>query len=74
MDSNKLQKLKEIGYELQKSCTLCTHSIFHGGKDLGACKRFTYKHLKHTDSKRDLSIHRSGMCNGMDDARIWILH
>lgn len=62
MDANKLEKLKEIGYQVKKVCGLCNHSEFEVGSEWGVCKIYTYEHKKHADSKRELSINKMGGC------------
>lgn len=63
MDANKLKKLKEINYEITPSCGMCKFSQFAGTIDFGTCSLHTYEHLKHSDSKRELSIYRYGSCH-----------
>lgn len=61
MDENKTIKLKEIGYLVRRNCGNCKSGKFrHSG--WGTCGSFTYKHLKHSDEERDLSINRDGYC------------
>ncbi len=63
MDANKLVKLKVIGYTIRKACGNCVHSLFpNPNTDWGTCYKHTYEHLKHSNQKRQLSIHRSGVC------------
>lgn len=60
MDTNKLQKLREIKFILRKTCLLCIN--FNKGIDLwGTCKIHTYFHLKHKE-ERQLSVHALGDC------------
>jgi len=61
MDENKKKKLEEIGYEIQKCCGLCDYGFFRDDYDWGTCGRHTYVHKKHK-SRRQLSIHRTGLC------------
>ena len=61
VDANKLVKLKEIGYTIQKCCVLCKHSTFRLD-DWGACALHQYNHLKHTGPPKPLSIHKLGWC------------
>ena len=61
MDADKLRKLKEIDYRMLLVCALCRHSCFHHN-DWGTCSKHSYRHQKHTDSKRDLSVSKFGTC------------
>ncbi len=61
MDANKAAKLAEIGYEIA-SCGLCQHGQFEGDSLWGTCAKFTYEHLKHTDTTRQVSVHSAGNC------------
>lgn len=54
--------LKDINYKVNITCGLCKHSEFVQNRMWGLCKKFKYQHLKHTDSERDLSVHRCGKC------------
>jgi hypothetical protein len=67
MDANKLKKLKEVSYTVQQTCSLCKHSSFPHKSNWGTCGQFTYDHLKHTDSKRHMSIYRHGTCEGFEE-------
>jgi hypothetical protein len=63
VDANKLVKLKVIGYQVRQTCGNCVHSFFPSrNTDWGTCSLYQYDHLKHSDQKRQLSIHRSGRC------------
>lgn len=62
MDANKLEKLKEIGFNLKPTCMLCVAGEFPNN-DWGTCAINSYKHLKHTDELRKMSIHKSGSCS-----------
>jgi hypothetical protein len=64
MDKNKLQTLKDIGYQIKETCETCTHSSFSVGikSRFGVCARYTYKHLKH-DGDFFLSIINNGWCD-----------
>jgi len=66
MDVNKLKKLHEVDYQI-RSCSICKYSIFKHGP-YGNCKLHTYEHLKHTNSTRQLSIHKFGSCKDFDSA------
>ena len=60
MDVNKLKVLQEIGYVIKPSCMTCIHGQFKG--TWGTCAAKQYDHLKHSDSRRQLSIHMLGVC------------
>ena len=62
MDKNKLGELRRIGYRIPKTCGLCKHGVFVGVNEWGGCAVRTYDHLKHSDSKRQLSIYKGGSC------------
>ena len=62
MDSNKLETLKSIRYKIRNSCSICDHGEFIQNSRFGICKTHTYKHRKHTESLRPLSIYFSGSC------------
>lgn len=62
MDANKRVKLLEIGYEIPPSCGTCAFSDIKPTSDYGECSMHTYTHQKHTDSHRQLSVHRYGGC------------
>jgi hypothetical protein len=67
MDANKLEKLREIDYHVPKTCGLCVHSSFGSPSGFwGECLKHSYDHLKHSDSRRHLSIFRGGTCSGFD--------
>jgi len=61
MDENKRKKLQEIGYFIGPICGLCKNGVFPNN-EWGTCKIFSYKHLKHSDEIRQLSIHKYGSC------------
>ena len=61
MDANKLRQLKAVGYKIQRACFNCVNSEFPSYV-WGTCKLHHYAHLKHTDEKRQLSIHITGTC------------
>lgn len=64
MDENKRLKLVELCYAIANTCSSCMHSRFSNEKTpFGDCGVQTYDHLKHSDSKRPLSIHRDGSCD-----------
>lgn len=67
MDQNKLEKLRQIGYDIEACCAFCKHSKLEKGKDFGVCKNFTYDHIKHTGPDRYLSINRYGICHEFED-------
>jgi len=62
MDANKKKKYLEVVYGIQRSCQLCKHASFRPQSNWGSCGKHTYNHLKHTDSNRQMSIYRSGIC------------
>lgn len=62
MDENKLIKLKEIEYEVMKTCGMCIHSHIPDTTNWGTCRKYTYEHLKHNNKQRQLSINRYGYC------------
>jgi len=62
MDANKLKKLHELGYRIRPCCGMCRHGCFTDSSMWGTCDKNTYDHLKHTESKRQLSIHMFGCC------------
>ena len=74
MDKNKLKTLKENHYKINDCCHFCKHSIFKS--DFGICKIITYKHLKHNESERQLSIHTTGVCKmyEVDEIRLMAIH
>lgn len=61
MDSNKADKLREIGYTIPKTCLLCEHAQLSNNL-WGTCKKETYFHLKHK-KQLPLSISASGSCS-----------
>lgn len=66
MDENKLTLLKQIQYHIRKCCGNCRYSILKSHVDWGVCTAHRYRHLKHTDSIRQLSINRYGCCSVHD--------
>ncbi len=65
MDQNKLQKLRDIEYVVHRTCGSCLWASEFKG-DFGTCQLYTYRHAKHFDSTRRLSVHRYGFCDGHD--------
>lgn len=63
MDKNKLSELRRIGYTIPRTCGLCRHGVFAGASHFGGCAIQQYDHLKHTESRRQLSIFRGGSCS-----------
>jgi len=61
MDLNKLDKLKEIDYEINPCCGLCIHGKFRMETDWGTCDAHNYEHLKH-ERECELSINKFGFC------------
>ena len=62
MDANKEKKLHDIGFRILQTCALCEHGCFPND-DWGTCSKHSYEHLKHSESSRDLSVHKNGSCN-----------
>jgi len=62
MDANKVTKMGEIGYTVRPCCALCVQGSFAANNDWGTCSAHTYEHKKHSASKRQLSIHKAGVC------------
>ena len=66
MDDNKLNKLREIGYTIRKSCGECEHGGFNGNNYWGTCQLHRYSHKKHDGgvkgADRELSIYCHGVC------------
>ncbi len=63
MDKNKLAKLQEINYTVQKSCGNCNFGDIKTGKLFGVCEKYKYVHLKHCSELRQLSVNRYGFCS-----------
>ena len=76
MDQNKLKVLREIGYEIKKTCHFCIHSTFNRTPNWGECTANTYVHLKHSGPDRNISIHRHGSCPEfeMDRSELDVMH
>ncbi|HEU5116103.1 MAG TPA: hypothetical protein VFT74_05440 [Isosphaeraceae bacterium] len=77
MDANKLQKLKDIGYVVRRTCDNCYYAEFnHRADAFGECTLYTYEHKKHTGPARQLSINRNGTCpsHTLSDAQTALLH
>lgn len=72
MDENKAQKLRDLNYRILRTCSNCKFGNFKGREEWSTCRKHYYRHKKHTESVRDLSIHKSGYCtehewsNGFD--------
>lgn len=62
MDENKLQVLNAMGFRLPDCCAFCKHAQFISDEEFGTCAIHTYFHQKHSDSRRNVSIHRAGVC------------
>lgn len=63
MDENKRQELHRIGYAIRPACWLCKHASFPTkGSVWGTCGANAYEHKKHSETKRELSIHMGGSC------------
>jgi len=67
MDANKLAELRRVGFRVRRTCGLCAHGTF-GEDEWGTCAVRTYEHLKHSDSKRHLSVHAVGSCPDLFEA------
>lgn len=63
MDENKLRVLKSIDYVVQRTCGGCKHARIPPEVDFGTCTVYFYPHEKHSGEARQLSIHRSGICD-----------
>lgn len=63
MDANKRKTLIAVGYEIGAVCGRCIHADIQPKSDWGTCKIMTYRHKKHTEEIRQLSIYRYGSCN-----------
>ena len=62
MDENKLKVLKEINYQIRRTCGNCRYSNgFSNG--FSTCKIYRYNHLKHSKETRELSINENGYCS-----------
>lgn len=75
MDENKWGMLKE-DYVIYPTCGLCKHAdIDIDNTDWGTCKIRTYRHNKHSDSERQLSIYASGGCSQFEpsESRVHLL-
>jgi len=62
VDANKLQKLREIGFQVNKSCGLCRNFKSYGWGVFGTCGIYTYEHQKHKVKTRKLSVPIYGLC------------
>ena len=73
MDANKEEKLKEIGYQVKPCCFLCKHSKFPNKESgWGTCTKYSYDHIKHSDTERELSINKNGICrDGFEEDNIF---
>lgn len=61
MDSNKLNKLKDIKYRIQDCCGTCVYANL-SPDGWGTCMKHIYKHQKHSGEERQVSIHQYGVC------------
>jgi hypothetical protein len=61
-DENKLQALRDAGFNVMSCCMLCKH--FTGGSHSvwGACEATTYDHLKHSEKGKAASVPSVGWC------------
>ena len=62
MDQNKADKMKELGYKLHPACVWCKHGDFVSYLSWGKCMKHNYRHLKHSESERAMSVHALGIC------------
>lgn len=62
MDANKRAALEAIDYVILDTCDSCDHARFAGCAEFGTCDLYEYQHEKHTGHRRQLSIHRAGIC------------
>lgn len=76
MDANKLEKLKQIKYQVRKVCGLCIFAEFPQADGWGTCDLYKYAHQKHADSVRQLSITQFGGCPSFEanDEKLVTLH
>lgn len=66
MDQNKIQKLKDIGYQVKQVCGNCIHFKQFEDMHFGECHNHEYTHLKHTGGKRKLSVVQYGRCDNWE--------
>lgn len=59
-DPNKVQQLREAGYQIILGCGECQHGRFSPHANFGQCMKRKYEHAKH--GERPLSVHRAGRC------------
>jgi hypothetical protein len=63
VDENKRLKLVDIGYEIRPSCLTCVHGRFENPNEVfGTCKKHEYRHMKHSEKRRELSVFKAGSC------------
>jgi len=62
MDANKLRVLEDM-YTVYPTCGLCEHADIAPNSDWGTCRKQSYRHQKHSNSRRQLSISRYGGCD-----------
>ena len=65
MDANKLEVLRAIGYRIQPHCGICVQADL-SPDGWGYCNLHTYQHLKHSEERSRLSIHRTGSCSAFE--------
>ena len=61
-DKNKMQALRDAGFCVLQTCSLCGYFI-KGANGWGTCKAISYQHLKHTGDIRFASVPNQGHCN-----------
>ncbi len=71
MDTNKLTKLRTIGYTIPATCETCVYSDL-SPDGWGYCGVHEYTHGKHNEDTSFLSVHRMGSCteHQLDDAKV----
>lgn len=67
MDTNKEVILKENGFKIRKTCSMCKYFVA-GLNMFGTCMKYEYEH-EHLKHKRimQLTAHGSGWCNGFEE-------
>jgi len=73
MDKNKKEKLLDVEYVVRRCCLNCCYSLFKNNDDWGLCTKFSYNHLKHSESGRHLSIVKSGYCSRHNWSSAWCI-
>lgn len=68
MDQNKIKKLQEIGYTVEKVCGTCKYFAQYEDMHFGECDTHEYTHLKHSGGRRKLSVVQYGTCDAWEPA------